>query len=120
MTRSIFAKGYGYADLAQRVPVQADRTLFFIGSAGKLFTWTAVMQLAETGQLDLHADVNRYLDFEIPAAFGQPITLHHLMTHTAGFEEQANALLQDDPAHVLPLREFLLRFLPRACIRPAQ
>ena len=114
----IFAKGYGYADQAQRVPVQADRTLFFVGSAGKLFTWTAVMQLAETGQLDLHADVNRYLDFEIPAAFGQPITLHHLMTHTAGFEEQANALLQDDPAHVLPLREFLLRFLPQRVYPP--
>lgn len=33
-----FAKGYGYANLAEQVPVQADRTLFFIGSDGKLFT----------------------------------------------------------------------------------
>jgi CubicO group peptidase (beta-lactamase class C family) len=59
-----FAKGYGYADVDGSVPVQADRTLFYIGSAGKLFTWTAVMQLVEQGKLDLHADVNTYLDFE--------------------------------------------------------
>jgi CubicO group peptidase (beta-lactamase class C family) len=44
-----FAKGYGHADLEQRTPVVADRTLFYIGSAGKLFTWTAVMQLVEQG-----------------------------------------------------------------------
>jgi len=42
-----FAKGYGCADMDGSVPVQADRTLFYIGSAGKLFTWTAVMQLVE-------------------------------------------------------------------------
>ena len=63
----LFAKGYGYADLAQGKPVVVDQTLFFPGSVGKLFTWTAVMQLAEQGKLDLDADINDYLDFTIPA-----------------------------------------------------
>ena len=54
----VFARGYGYADLEDKVPVEAERTLFYIGSDGKLFTWTAVMQLVEQGKLDLHADVN--------------------------------------------------------------
>ena len=48
------ARGYGYADLEQRTTVDADQTLFRVGSIAKLVTWTAVMQLAEQGRLDLH------------------------------------------------------------------
>lgn len=115
-----FAKGYGYADLDAGVPVEADRTLFYIGSDGKLFTWTAMMQLVEQGKLDLHADVNAYLDFSIPDAFDRPITLHHLMTHTAGFEEELRALLAGGPADVLPLREFLVHTMPRQVYPPGE
>src|SRR4029078_3798340 len=39
----LFAKGYGYSDVAHRAPVDAEQTLFRIGSTSKLFTWTAVM-----------------------------------------------------------------------------
>jgi CubicO group peptidase (beta-lactamase class C family) len=113
-----FAKGYGYADLDAGNPVQADKSLFFIGSDGKLFTWTAVMQLYEQGKLDLHADINTYLDFTVPAAFDKPITMHHLMTHTAGFEEDFNALLLDSPEKVLPLRAFLLNHMPERVYAP--
>src|SRR4051812_33547224 len=58
-------KGYGYADVAARKPVDPARTLFRAGSVSKLFTWTAVMQLVEQGKIDLDADVNGYLDFKI-------------------------------------------------------
>src|SRR5262249_59801264 len=57
----LFAKGYGFADVARRQPVDAERSLFRIGSTRKLFTSTAVIQLVEQGKLDLDADVNRYL-----------------------------------------------------------
>jgi CubicO group peptidase (beta-lactamase class C family) len=47
------------------------------------------MQLVAAGKLDLHADVNSYLDgFRIAEAFGGPVTLHHLLTHTAGFDDR--------------------------------
>ena len=47
------------------------------------------MQLVEQGKLDLHADVNTYLKtFHLPATYPQPITLAHLLTHTAGFEDR--------------------------------
>lgn len=114
----LFAKGYGFADVQQRLPVYADRTLFHIGSDGKLFTWTAVMQLAEQGKLDLHADVNTYLDFRIPATYPQPITLHHLMTHTAGFEEQLRAIAVPSAQEVLPLRAFLVQYMPERVYPP--
>ena len=88
----LFAKGYGYADVQKEQPVSAAETLFRPGSISKLFTWTAVMQLFEQGKLDLDRDVNEYLDFKIPDAFGKPITLKHIMTHTPGFEEQIKDL----------------------------
>src|SRR5690554_2039724 len=83
----LLSKGYGFADLENRIPVDPDRSLFRPGSISKLFTWTAVMQLVEQGKIDLNADINDYLDFEIPefsnrANYGkESITMEHLMTH---------------------------------------
>jgi len=93
----LFAKGYGYADVKSKKPVSAQGTLFRPGSISKLFTWTAVMQLFEQGKLDLDRDVNEYLDFKIPDAFGKPITLKNIMTHTPGFEEQVKDLFSINP-----------------------
>jgi CubicO group peptidase (beta-lactamase class C family) len=88
----LFAKGYGYADVAKKKPVSPQDTLFRPGSISKLFTWTSIMQLYEQGKLDLDRDVNEYLDYKIPDAFGKTITLKNIMTHTPGFEEQIKDL----------------------------
>ena len=112
-----FVKGYGYADVAQRLPVDPEKTLFRIGSISKLFTWTAVMQLVEQGKLDLDADVNTYLDFEIPATFPEPITLNHLMAHTAGFEDRAFGIDSATLEQLIPLGRWLKTHLP-ARVRP--
>lgn len=114
----LFAKGYGAADRAQHSPVVADKTLFYPGSAGKLLTWIAVMQLVEQGKLDLHTDINQYLDFPIPATFPEPITLLHLLTHTAGFAEQLAALQVANGVDVLPLGEFAKTTLPARVYAP--
>jgi CubicO group peptidase (beta-lactamase class C family) len=89
----IFSKGYGYSDVATKKPVIPETTMFRPGSVSKLFTWTSVMQLVEQGKLDLDKDVNEYIDFKIPEAFGKPITLKNLLTHTPGFEEQVKDLI---------------------------
>jgi CubicO group peptidase (beta-lactamase class C family) len=109
-----FAKGYGFADREKKIPVRADRTLFRPGSTSKLFTWTAVMQLAERGKLDLDADVNTYLKtFQIPATFTEPITMKHLLTHTAGFEDGAfGYLFVKDESGIVPLSESLAAHIP--------
>ena len=57
----IFSKGYGFVDLERTKPVSPERTIFRIGSISKLFTATAVVQLADRGKLNLQQDVNRYL-----------------------------------------------------------
>jgi CubicO group peptidase (beta-lactamase class C family) len=94
----LFAKGYGYADYEKKRPVSAEETLFRPGSVSKLFTWTAVMQLFEQGKLDLDRDVNDYLDYKIPEAFGKPITLKNILTHTAGFDEQVKDIFMTSGA----------------------
>jgi CubicO group peptidase (beta-lactamase class C family) len=90
-------RGYGFSDVAQRTPVDPKQTLFRPGSVSKLLTWTAVMQQVELGKIDLDADINKYLDYKIPARDGKPVTMRNLMQHTAGFEEQAKGIISEDP-----------------------
>jgi CubicO group peptidase (beta-lactamase class C family) len=117
-SRVLLAKGYGHADLRSGKPVDPARTLFRIGSVTKLFTWTAAMQLAEQGKLDLGADLNRYLDeFKIPATFPEPITMAHLMSHTPGFEDRVIGLFARGEDSLIPLGRLLSRELP-ARVRP--
>ncbi len=85
----LYARGYGFADLARRTPVDPERTVFRVASVSKLVTASAVMQLVDRGQVRLDADVNHYLrGFQVPATYPQPVTLSDLLTHTAGFEDR--------------------------------
>src|SRR5690349_10876800 len=113
----LFAKGYGYADVEKKKPVSPQDTLFRPGSISKLFTWTAIMQLYEQGKLDLDRNVNDYLDFKIPDAFGKPITLKNIMTHTPGFEEQVKDLFTNDAAKP-NLGEYLKTHIPKRIYPP--
>ena len=116
----LFERGYGYADYAKRIPVSPQTTLFRPGSISKLFTWTSVMQLVQEGKLDLDADVNQYLDFRIPSAFGRPITIRDLMTHTPGFEEADKDLILIRPGPIPSLGAYLKAHLPRRIFPPGE
>ncbi|WP_260597778.1 serine hydrolase domain-containing protein [Sphingomonas endolithica] len=108
----IAARGYGYANVAKRQPVDPARTLFRPGSTSKLVTWTAVMQQVEAGKLDLDRDVNTYIDFKIPARNGKPVTLRQIMTHTGGFEEVLKNIIFYDPKINMPLEAYLKTWTP--------
>jgi CubicO group peptidase (beta-lactamase class C family) len=116
----LLAKGYGVADVKTGARVDPYQTLFRPGSASKLFTWTAVMQLVEQGKLDLDTDINTYLDFKIPATYAKPITLRCLMTHTGGFEERIRDFFVRDPAKILPLGEALRVGMPARVYPPGE
>jgi CubicO group peptidase (beta-lactamase class C family) len=113
----LFAKGYGYSDYEQKKPVSAEETLFRPGSVSKLFTWTAVMQMVEQGKLDLDRDVNDYIDYKIPEAFGKPITLKNILTHTPGFEEQIKDLIRTG-SESPNLGEYLKTHIPARIYAP--
>jgi CubicO group peptidase (beta-lactamase class C family) len=119
--RLFLAKGYGYADLENKIPIDPEKTPFRIGSTNKLVTWTAVMQLVEQGKLDLDADVNTYLDFHVPDTYPQPITLRHLIAHTAGFEDlYLDFVSLEESKEVLPPGEFLAAHLPARVFPPGE
>jgi CubicO group peptidase (beta-lactamase class C family) len=108
----VFAKGYGFSDIAAKKPFTADATLVRPGSISKLFTGIAVMQLVDSGKLDLDRDVNNYIDFAIPTPQGGvPVTLRRLLTHRAGFEEHLKGLFSrgGEPE---PLGRWLAKSLP--------
>ena len=92
----VYLKGYGQADPSGR-PV-TPQTPFIIGSISKTFTALAVMQLVESGKVDLDAPVQRYLPwFRVadPEASAQ-ITVRNLLNHTSGLPQKADTFLWTD------------------------
>ncbi len=118
--KELLKKGYGYSDVTKKSPVDPDTTMFRLASISKLFTWVSVMQLAEQGKLDIDADVNNYLDFQIKPAFGKPITLRNLMTHTGGFEEVVHDIIYVDPKKTTSLRDFMIGNQPHRMYPPGE
>jgi CubicO group peptidase (beta-lactamase class C family) len=82
----VWATGFGFADKAGKVPATAE-TIYRAGSISKLFTATAIMQLAEQGLLDIDKPLQSYLpEFSIKSRFSDadPITPRSIMTHHSG------------------------------------
>jgi len=79
--RIVYAEGFGYADLEERIPVWPT-TKFRIASISKPVTATALMQLVEEGKIDLDAPVQKYVP-TFPEKNGK-ITARLLAGHIAG------------------------------------
>lgn len=79
---AIYSGGFGDAVMEFDVPV-TPATKFRIGSVTKQFTAALVLQLVEEGKIDLQAPITSYLP-EYPAAQGERVTIHQLLTHTSG------------------------------------
>jgi serine beta-lactamase-like protein LACTB len=77
----VWAEGFGWADLENRVPV-TPATRFRIGTASKVLTSAAVGRLLEEGRLKLDEEIQAYVP-ELPRK-QQPVTLRLLMGHLAG------------------------------------
>jgi CubicO group peptidase (beta-lactamase class C family) len=117
----IVRKGYGYADLENKIPVKPDETIFRVGSISKLFTATAVMQLCEQGRIDLKADVNKYLKlFKLENNYPEPVTMANLLTHTAGFRGRAIGSMTRSESDRIPLGEFLAANMPPRSLPPGR
>lgn len=118
--QTLFTRGYGRADYASPAPVDPSGTLFRIGSITKTFTATLIAMLIDEGRIgSLDDPANRYLrDYRLPDNDGVAITLHHLVTHTAGFEDRFYFIGADRPTNArLAAAEF--DTLRPAFVRPA-
>ena len=82
--RVVWAQGYGFADVVNKVPASAN-TLYRAGSVSKLFTAALVLQGVEQGKWRLDEPVSKYLpNFHPVGPNAQDITLRQVMTHHAG------------------------------------
>jgi CubicO group peptidase (beta-lactamase class C family) len=81
--RLLHVSAYGYANLERKIPIHPD-SRFEIGSISKSFASIVLLQLQEQGRLDIDNSATEYLPWlRIKTRF-KPITLRHLMSHTAG------------------------------------
>jgi CubicO group peptidase (beta-lactamase class C family) len=79
----VFERGYGYADVAKRIPVTVD-TRFEIGSVTKQFTAACIMQLVEAGKLSLDDHLGTFVsDYFI----GRGVTVRQLLAQQSGIPE---------------------------------
>ncbi|MGM0898536.1 MAG: serine hydrolase domain-containing protein [Bacillota bacterium] len=118
----VLSKGYGYADIDNEIRVESGSTVFEWGSVSKLFVWTAIMQLAEQGELDLDDEVQTYLPegFLTKLKYDEPITILHLMNHTAGFEDRIFDLGYPSEERVTSLVEGLRIAEPEQVYMPGE
>ncbi len=70
------------ANMEWDIPNQTN-TKFRLGSITKQFTGMLILQLFEQGKLKLDVPITTYLP-DYPKKSGDKITIHHLLTHTAG------------------------------------
>ncbi|HET6564481.1 MAG TPA: serine hydrolase domain-containing protein [Xanthomonadales bacterium] len=115
----VLETGYGAADVVTGQPASAYTTRVRIGSTTKTFTANLVAQLLLQGQIgSLDDPANRYLKrFQLPDNGGVAISLRHLLTHTAGFEDRFFFIGADEPVR-LPASADVIESLRPEFVRP--
>jgi CubicO group peptidase (beta-lactamase class C family) len=81
---TLLLRSWGMAELEHEIP-NSPNTVFEAGSVSKQFTAAAIILLELDGVLSLDDDIREWIP-ELPD-YGAPLTLHHLMTHTAGLRD---------------------------------
>ncbi len=105
-------RSYGNADLEAGVAA-TPQTNYRLASVTKQFTAAAILLLAQDGSLSLDDPVRKWLP-SLPAA-ADPITLHHLLTHTSGLVDYEDVMAADateqvhdlDVLHLLQTQDHL-------------
>lgn len=84
----------GFANRTHSI-LNNEQTRFGIASGCKIFTAVAICQLAEKGQLSFDSKLSDILDIPFPR-FEEEITIHHLLTHTAGIPDYFDEEVMED------------------------
>jgi CubicO group peptidase (beta-lactamase class C family) len=115
----LYGKGYGLANLEQRVPITPE-SVFDIGSTSKQFSAASILLLEKQGKLSVNDDVRKYIP-ELPD-YGQKITILHLLNHTSGLRDyltlmelagvDTDSVTTDEDALQFIFRQKALNFAP--------
>jgi CubicO group peptidase (beta-lactamase class C family) len=110
-------KGYGYADEYLGYAADGVKIGFRIGSVSKTFVAVAAQMLKENGLLDMNVDVSKYLGPDFPK-LAYPVTMQHLLTHTAGFEDMVTGMAVYNVSDTEPLEISVIKYLPHQQYKP--
>lgn len=116
---TVLAKGYGYADLDQSLPI-TPRSRFYMASVSKQFTAMALLMAEQDGKLKLDDSIRKYVP-ELPA-YAENIPIRRLLDHTAGFRDYLSlwgmrgfsneSVLKEESTLALIARQKALNFAP--------
>jgi CubicO group peptidase (beta-lactamase class C family) len=103
-----FRQAYGNASLAFKIPNQSD-TKFNVGSLYKIFTAVAICQLVERGLMSFNDPIIKYLP-DFPHEISSRVTIHHLLTHTAGLGNYWNEQFEAKRITLRKVQDFIPLF----------
>ena len=117
--KELYSGCFGYTDIEQGIRTDGN-SVFEWGSTTKLLVWSGVMQLYEQGKIDLDADVRNYLPegFLQKLRFDKPVTMTHLMNHSAGFQEILWDVFSNSEEDMMELGELLSHRQPEQVFEP--
>ena len=119
---NVFEKAFGLAEMEHSVP-NTPKTIFESGSVAKQFTAAALVLLQQDGKLKIDDDARKYIP-ELPE-YGKPITIRHLLNHTAGLRDwgsvmqltgagRGDRVISQELAHALsPVKNILISYRAR-------
>ncbi|NNF35291.1 MAG: beta-lactamase family protein [Saprospiraceae bacterium] len=109
----LLLQGYGYGDYNKKVNVDSESTLFQVGSVGKVITSVALLQQVDAGKVGLQDDVNDYLEgWALDNPYDNVVTPFHLLTHSAGLNDQFIGYMAESNADIVQLGEHLSSNMP--------
>jgi len=107
------SSNYGLSNIQDSIAVD-NKTVFSINSMTKAFTGVAIMQLVESGKLNLEDPISKYLD-KLPKTW-QNITVKQIATHTSGipdiFESPEHIFSEDNEILFKKIKESPIVFKP--------
>ncbi|WP_313371055.1 serine hydrolase domain-containing protein [Sedimentibacter sp.] len=115
----IFCNGFGFADEYNNIAADGETTAFRIGSVSKTFVAAAAQILNQEGKLDMNTDISAYLKPDFPK-LTYPVTMHQLLTHTAGFEELVTGIAVANVSDTEPLSESVRKYMPAQVYKPGE
>jgi CubicO group peptidase (beta-lactamase class C family) len=117
--QELLKAGYGYAN--EDLGIEPDPNLigFRIGSISKTFVALAALIAEEEGKLELDTNISEYLDSDFPK-LQYPVTMHQLLTHTAGFEEFITGMAVRNFSDTEPLSITVRKYMPEQIFKPGE
>jgi CubicO group peptidase (beta-lactamase class C family) len=119
--RVIFRRGYGFAEIDTKRPMDPVNTVVRIASVSKPITAVLIMQFVASENIKLNDPVNPYLGhLQIDNPFSEPVRLRHLLTHTAGFDKVDVGRFGREDSPPVPLADYLARNSPSVVRKPGE